>query len=100
MVIVDYPIYRVNRPAEHVVATAVFSGAFDRDDVLRLLDDGDHLGIAPRVGADPALFLFGDVSADLAEPDLFLDYRVCAGEACVVLRGGGWPVERERMGTW
>src|SRR5262249_9582869 len=62
------PVDRADRAAEDVVPAAEFTDLLDRGDVLRLLNDADHRGIAPRVAADPALLGFGDVAAGLAEP--------------------------------
>src|SRR3712207_7714793 len=49
--------------AQHVVAAAELAGALDRDHVLVLLDHAEHGGVAPRVTADPALVVLGDVEA-------------------------------------
>ena len=48
------PVDRRERAAEHVVEAAELVRPLDRDHVLRLLDDADHLGVAPRVLADVA----------------------------------------------
>src|SRR5262245_15274163 len=49
------------------------AGALQHIDVLWLLDDTNGVVGAPRVGADDTARAFGDIGADLAEPDLILD---------------------------
>src|SRR5690606_4247954 len=64
---------RVDGAPEHVVTPAELARALDRDDVLGLLDDADHLGRTARVRADAALLGLRDVAARLAEADARLD---------------------------
>src|SRR5581483_11883114 len=48
------PFDRADRALSDVVAAAVFTGPFHRDDVTGLFDDADRRAVAPRVGADLA----------------------------------------------
>src|SRR5207247_1338412 len=53
------PLERIDRSAEHVVATAELARPLDRHDVLGLLDDAEHLVGTARIPADPALLGLG-----------------------------------------
>ena len=64
---------RRQRAAQHVVAARPLVGALDRDDVARLLDDADQLGVAARVLTDAAARADRQVEADLALADGLLD---------------------------
>src|SRR5690606_9663531 len=90
---------RVDGPAEHVVPAPELPGPLDRDDVLRLLHDADDRRRAPRVAADLALLLLGDVPADLAEAHARLDVADHLDEARDVLRVLGEEVERDALGA-
>ena len=65
-------VERRERPAEHVVDAAVLVGALHREHVGRLLDDADERLVAPRVEADDAELLLGQVPALAAEADALL----------------------------
>ena len=88
---------RRDRAAEHVVAAAELAGALDRDDVLVLLDHAQHARVAPRVAADPALLVLGDVEADAAELHLRLDLDQHVGEPAYVGGVGLQQVERDPL---
>ena len=82
------PVDRADRAAEHVVAAAELAGALDRDDVLGLLDHAQHGRVAPRVAADAALVVLGDVAADrqnrtlsLTSSSTWASRRTSAGSA-------------------
>ncbi len=83
--------------AEHVVAAAELLGALDRDDVLVLLHDAQHRLVAPRVTADAALLVLGDVEADRAEPHPGLDLEQHLGQPAYVGRLGLQQVERDAL---
>ena len=73
---------RAQGAAEHVVAPVELVRAFDRGDVLRLLDDADHRAVAPRVFADRAGFTaFANIAADRAEAHLVTHREQNAPEA-------------------
>ena len=91
------PVDRRERPAEHVVDAVVLVGALHRDHVAGLLDDADHLVLAPCVLADPAARLVGEVEADLAQADPLLDLDDRRGERGGVLGRGAKDVEREPL---
>jgi len=63
-----------------VVAAAELVRALDRDDVARVLDDADERAVPARVGADLAARALGQVEADFAETDAFLDLADRVGE--------------------
>src|SRR5262245_52010378 len=54
-------VERRERAAEHVVEPAKLVGALERDHVDGLLDDAHERVVAPRVRADRAQLLFGEV---------------------------------------
>src|ERR671915_420322 len=60
---------RRERPAEHVVEAAVLVRPLERHDVDGLLDDAHDGAVAPRVGADAAELVLGQVPALAAEAD-------------------------------
>src|SRR5690625_1814006 len=90
---------RVDGPAEHVVAAAVLAGAFDRDDVLGLLDHAQQGRIAARVAADAALRLLGDVAAGLTEPHPRLDLGQGGGQPLHLVGVGAEDVESDPLST-
>src|SRR5207245_6531550 len=47
--------------AEHVIDAPVFAGALDGADVGRLLHHADQSRVAPRVAADGADLVFGEI---------------------------------------
>jgi len=65
-------VERRERAAEDVVKPSVFVGSLDRDEIDRLLDDADDRAVAPRVLADRAELLLGQVPALLAEANALL----------------------------
>ena len=65
-------VERRERAAEHVVEAAELRRPLERDDVDRLLDDADRGAVAPRVEADCAQLLLGEVAALAAETDALL----------------------------
>ena len=73
-------VERRQRSAENVVQAAILAGALDRDDVDRLLDDADDGAVAPRVRADLAELLLGQVPALAAEAHARLDVLDRASE--------------------
>src|SRR5258706_6996072 len=90
---------RAYRAAEDMVTAPELADLLNRRDVLGLLDDADHREIAPRVPADAALVLLGDVAADAAElhPLQHLDQR--GGQAAYVGRISGQQVEGDALGA-
>ena len=62
-------VERRERAAEDVVEAAVLVRPLEREHVDGLLDDADHRAVAPRVGADAAELLLGEVAALAARPD-------------------------------
>src|SRR5665648_249080 len=90
---------RVDGPAEHVVPAAELPRALDRDDVLRLLDHADGGQRAPRVPADPAVLLLGDVAADAAELDARLHVEEHLGQPLDVLGVFREQVEGDPLGA-
>ena len=73
-------VERRERAAEHVVEAAVLGRALERDQVDRLLDDADDRVVAPRVEADRADLLLGEVAALAAEADALLHLVIAVGE--------------------
>src|SRR5204862_7585699 len=65
------PVEGRESAAEHVILTAELPRALDRADVGRVLDHADECRVAPRVAADRAEILLGEVEAARAGPDLF-----------------------------
>ena len=63
---------RRDRALQHVVAALELTGALDRDDVARLLDDAHDVRVAPVVAAERAQLAFGDVEAPPAPRDAIL----------------------------
>src|SRR6478609_4000559 len=88
---------RRDRPAQHVVAALELAGALDSHDVLVLLDHAQHRLVAPRVAADPALVVLGDVEADRAELHARLDLDQHVGQPAYVDRVGLQEVERDPL---
>ena len=66
-------VERRERAAEHVVEPAVLVRPLEREHVDGLLDDADDRAVAPRVRADAAELLLGQVAALAARPDALLD---------------------------
>ena len=88
---------RAERAAEHVVEAVVGVGALERDDVDGLLDDADRRVVAPRVEADRARLLLGQVPALAAEADALLHLRERRGERERLLGRPLQDVEREPL---
>src|SRR2546421_2428474 len=65
-------VERRERAAEHVVEAPELVRALQRDQVDRLLDDADDRVVAPRIDADRAQLLLGQVPALAAEAHAFL----------------------------
>ena len=65
---------------EDVVDAFVDVGGFELEEVFGLLDDADEAVVAGGVGADGAGVAFGEVEADGAVADLFLDGANGVGE--------------------
>ncbi len=61
------------RSAQHVVEAAILVGALDADDVPGLLHHADGGDVSPRVAADVAQLLLGEVEAARAEADGLFD---------------------------
>lgn len=57
-----------NRAVQHVIATVIGTGSFERDQIERLLNDADRCG-SGSIGADGAGILLGDVEAARAKYD-------------------------------
>ena len=58
---------------ENVVQPFELAGAFEREDVERLLDDAQPGGVAPGIRTDRADRPVADVEAAIAEDDLLAD---------------------------
>src|SRR6266550_7752862 len=65
-----HAVQRRDPAAEHVVVPPVAPGALDGGDVLRLLHHAQQRGIAPRVAADRARILVGEIPAGAARGHL------------------------------
>ena len=89
-------VERGERAAEDVVEPAVLVRPLERDDVDRLLDDADDRAVAPRVGADGAELLLGQVAAVAAEADALLHVgdRAAERERLVLETESRWNVSR------
>ena len=90
-------VERRERAAEHVVEAAVLVRPLERDDVDRLLDDADDRAVAPRVGADRAELLLGQVAAVAAEAHALLHLRDRLAERERLLLRDREQVEREPL---
>ena len=66
--------------AEDVVEAAVLRRPLERDDIDGLLDYADRGAVAPRVEADRAQLVLGEVAALAAEADALLHLLDRAGE--------------------
>jgi len=66
---------------ENMVYPLAYTGPFQADDVLGLLDNADQTWIPFGVLADAAGGAFREIAADVAAPDVVLDLldRVCQG---------------------
>ena len=69
----------------------------ERDDVDGLLDDAHDRAVAPRVGADHAELLLGQVAAVAAEVHALLHLADRLGERERLLRRHGEQVERQPL---
>src|SRR5258706_594467 len=67
-------VERGERAAEHVIEAAVFRRPLERDEVDGLLDDADRGLVTPRVDADGADLLLGEVAALAAEANSLLHF--------------------------
>src|SRR5699024_12168490 len=85
---------------EHVVAPVVGAGAFNGDDVLGFFDDAQQSGVAVFVAANGTDFVFGDVEADFAQPDLGFDLGDRIGQGDHVFFGGFQDVEGDALGRF
>src|SRR5215469_14356535 len=90
---------RADRAAEDMVAAAELADLLNRRDVLGLLNDADHRGIASRVPADAALLLLGDVAASAAEPHPLEHLEQRGGQPAHVRRVRGQQVEGDALGA-
>ena len=88
---------RAERAAEHVVEAVVGVGALERDDVDGLLDDADRRVVAPRVEADRARLVLGQVPALAAEAHALLDLLERRSEGERLLARPLQHVEREPL---
>ena len=88
---------RRDRTLQHVVATLELTGALDRDDVARLLDDAQHRGVAAIVAAVRAELALGDVEALPAPRDALLRVDDRGREAARVDRIDAQQVERDAL---
>ena len=80
-----------------MVLAAVFTGALDAHHVLRLFDHADHPVVASRVGAYRARTDLAHVSADVAEPYFFLDFRDGVDQLARLLVGGRQQIEGDAL---
>ena len=80
-----------------MVEPAVLVRALDRDQVGRLLDDSDDCVVAPRVAADLAGLLLGQVPALTAEADALLDLGDRGGQRAGLVLRDAQEVEREPL---
>ena len=80
-----------------MVEAAELVRPLERDDVDRLLDDADDRAVAPRVRADVAELLLGEVSALAAEANARLDLLDRAGELDGVLGACGEEMEGQPL---
>src|SRR5579859_5274426 len=92
-------VHRADRPAEHVVPAAELADLLDRRHVLGLFYHADHRRVPPRVQADPALVVLGDVAARAAELDLLDDLDQRRREAADILGVSRQQVERDPQGA-
>src|SRR5579859_486677 len=92
-------VHRADRPAEHVIPAAELADLLDRRHVLRLFYHADHRQVPPRVQADPALVVLGDVAARAAELDLLDDLDQRRREAADILGVSRQQVERHPLGA-
>ena len=88
---------RRQRAAEHVIDAAVLVHALHRDHVAGLLHDADHTVVAPRVRADPAAWLVGEVEAHLTQADLLLHLHDRLRQGRGVLRRRPQDVEGQAL---
>ena len=80
-----------------MVEAAVLRRALEREEVDRLLDDADDRVVAPRVEADRAELLLGEVAALAAEADALLHVLDRVGERQRLLLRHLEEVEREPL---
>ena len=90
-------VERRERAAEHVVEPAVLVRPLERDEVDGLLDDADQRVVAPRVDADRAELLLGEVAALAAEADALLHVLDRGGERERLVLRHAQQVEREPL---
>ena len=83
-------VERRERAAEDVVEAAVLRRPLERDEVDRLLDDADRRPVAPRVEADRAQLVLGEVAALAAEADALLHLLDRARRARAPPPSGVW----------
>ena len=91
-------VERRERAVQHVIAAAKLAHALDREEIGRLLDDADHLGAAPRVGAQRTRITLREREAHRAEPRLVLHREQRLGQRLGVLALAAQDVERQPRG--
>ena len=69
------------RSAEHMIARAQNSGAFERPEIGDRLDDDERVAVAPFVPAQGARIAAIDVAADAARHDSFMRQRAARWRA-------------------
>src|SRR3954470_5440900 len=92
-----YSVERRKRTVEHMVATVELARALHGEEIGYRLDHADDLVVAPRVAADAARILRGEIAADRAEPHLALEGEERLGEIARVLRRSAQDVEGEAL---
>ena len=90
----------IERPTEHVIPPAVFTGAFDDLDVFGFFNHTNNARVAPRIGAEAADFFAGDVAADAAEGDTVLHGPEGVDKPVDVGGFGGEEVEGDPLGAF
>src|SRR5665811_1526102 len=88
---------RRNCAAQHVVAAAELTRPLDCDDIFGLLDDAEDRVIAPRILADTAFDVFGDIAAYRTEMNLRLDVGQHRRKTPYILRIGIEKKERDAL---
>jgi len=80
-----------------VIAPAILPGAFERDDVDRLLDHADQTRVTRTVGTHQARIGLAEVAAPGTEADALLDRPDRLGQTQRVLLGHPQQVHRQTL---
>src|SRR2546425_1915296 len=90
-------VQRRERAKQDVVAPLELAGALHGEQIIRLLHDAEHAGVARGVGTDTARVLVGDVEADRAVDDALLDGGERARQLAHLLRGAFQQKKRQPL---